>query len=288
MKYSILSNGTLVDEYLLKQFETGKRRLRLNYIQISIDGSSAEINNLSRPKSFERAINGLKLLKEAKFPVTAPVTINRYDLFDLENIAILLLDEIGLQSFGTNEAMPMGAGCRNMEQVTLTSKEMKEAMQILDRLQTRYPGRITDQAGPIAKRLMYDEMEHARKTGNKPSRWEMGYLTSCGCVYSRIDVLHDGTIVPCHILSNLTLGNFTHDSLQEIWLNHSTMQALRMRKFIPMQQVAGCVECDWASYCNGSCPGMAYEMTGDFNQANPQDCYKRFQLETERNNDFKG
>ena len=59
MRYNILSNGTLIDEKLLKKFEIGKRRLRLDYIQVSIDGSRAEIHNNSRPGSFDKAIRGL-------------------------------------------------------------------------------------------------------------------------------------------------------------------------------------------------------------------------------------
>jgi sulfatase maturation enzyme AslB (radical SAM superfamily) len=43
-----------------------------------------------------------------------------------------------------------------------------------------------------------------------------------------------------------------------------------------MSEVPGCEDCDWAPYCNGSCPGLAYEMTGDFNRANPHDCYRSF------------
>jgi len=113
MRYSVLSNGTLIDERTLAQFQVGKRRLRLNYVQVSIDGSRAEIHDRSRPNSFGRAVRGLRLLKEAGLPAAVRVTINRHNLHDLENVAHLLLDEIGLPSFGTNEAMPIGSGCRN-------------------------------------------------------------------------------------------------------------------------------------------------------------------------------
>lgn len=45
MRYSLLSNGTLITEDTLEAFDEGKRRLRLDSIQISIDGSCAEIHN---------------------------------------------------------------------------------------------------------------------------------------------------------------------------------------------------------------------------------------------------
>ena len=100
-------------------------------------------------------------------------------------------------------------------------------------------------------------------------------------MFSKIDILHDGTIVPCHILHGLTLGNVRTDSLGEIWRTHPTLEALRTRRTVPMRDVPGCEGCEWAPYCNGGCPGVAYELTGDFNQANQQDCYRRFLLETE-------
>jgi SynChlorMet cassette radical SAM/SPASM protein ScmE len=281
MRYNILSNGTLIDERMLARFEEGKRRLRLDYIQISIDGSCAEVHNQSRPGSFDRALRGLRLLKEAGFPVMVRTTINRHNLHDLEKIAHLLLDEIGLASFATNEADLIGAGCQNQGQIALTAAEVQEAMETLARLGERYPGRLSAQAGPQAKRQMYAEMEHARRTGEKAARWTMGYLSSCGGMFSKIDVLHDGTIVPCHILHGLGLGNVKSDSLGEIWRAHPTLRALRERRTIPMDQVPGCEDCEWAPYCNGGCPGVPYELTGDFNRASVQDCYRRFLRERE-------
>jgi SynChlorMet cassette radical SAM/SPASM protein ScmE len=280
MRYNLLSNGTLIDEKMLAKFEQGKRRLRLDYIQVSIDGSTANIHDLSRPGSFAKAIRGLKLLKEAGFPVTVRVTINRHNLGDLENIAKLLLEDIGLNSFGTNEAMPIGSGCRSNANMALSSMEKMQAMAAIGRLQRRYPGRLNAQAGPQAKRKAYAEMVHARRTGEKSQRWTMGYLTSCGCVFSKIDVLHDGSIVPCCMLPDLVLGNITTDSLLDVWHNHPTMQALRERRGIPMSDVPGCEACEWNLYCNGSCPGLAHQLTGDFNRANPEDCFKNFLKET--------
>lgn len=280
MRYNILSNGTLIDENLLEKFEQGKRRLRLDYIQVSIDGSKAEIHDQSRPNSFERAICGLRLLKEAGFPIAVRTTINHANLHDLENIAELLLEDIGVNSFGTNEAMPIGSGCRSDSGMALNSKEKLQAMAIIGRLQRRYPGRLSAQAGPQAKRKMYAEMVHAQRTGEMATSWKMGYLSACGCVFSKIDILHDGSIVPCCMLSGLVIGNIANESLQTIWESHPTMRALRERRAILMSEVQGCEACEWSRYCNGSCPGIAHQLTGDFNRANPEDCLKSFLKET--------
>lgn len=281
MRYQLLTNGTLITEKTINQFAIGKRRHRLDSIQVSIDGSTAEIHDRSRPNSFNRAVRGLKLLKEAGFPVTARVTVNHHNLNDLRDVAKLLLDDIGMASFSTNEAFHMGAGCHVSEEIGLSSLEKLRAMQVFDELLEQYPGRITATAGPVAKRVSYAEMEYARKTGEKTSRWEMGKLTGCGCVFSRISILHDGTVVPCHVLGEARLGNIADVSIDTLWHQHPVMNALRKRREIPMKRVPGCETCEWNEYCNGSCPGIAVQATGDFNRANPEDCYRKFLFETE-------
>jgi len=280
MRYNILSNGTLINEKIITQFAKGKRRIRLDNIQISIDGSCAEIHNKSRPNSFEKAVKAIRLLIESGYPVVVRTTINKYNLYDLENIAFLLLEDIGLRSFSTNGAMPIGSGCTNEKSITLNSRETLEAMRIIDKLQKRYPDRLTSQSGPQAKLKMYAEMEEAKKNGKRPEHRLRGYLTACGCVFSKIDILHDGTVVPCCMLPDLKLGNVLKDSIRDIWQNHPIMWEIRERRKIPMRDVPGCEGCEWIPYCNGGCPGLAHQLTGDFNRANPQDCYREFRKET--------
>ena len=57
MRYSLLSNGTLVDDAIVARLL--ERRTRLDSVQISIDGSCAEIHDASRGRGiFERRCAG--------------------------------------------------------------------------------------------------------------------------------------------------------------------------------------------------------------------------------------
>lgn len=281
MRYSILSNGTLLDDALLERFEEGKRRVRLDTIQVSIDGSTAKVHDANRPRSFDRAIAGLRRLVARKLPASVRVTISQANLEDLEGIAKLLLEDVGVPAISTNEATAIGSGCENRPTLALTSAQQVQAMEALEDLQRRYPGRLKAQAGPQAKRVMFQEMEHAKRTGEAPTRREMGRLTGCGCVFSRIDILHDGTIVPCHMLHALALGNIRQDSLTDVWQHHPILRAMRERRAISMLDVEGCGNCEWAPFCNGSCPAPAFEVFGRLDRANPHDCYRRFLSELE-------
>jgi SynChlorMet cassette radical SAM/SPASM protein ScmE len=273
MRYSLLSNGTLITESVLAQFEIGKRRLRLDSIQVSIDGSCAEIHDQSRPNSFTRALRGLRLLKQAGFPVTVRVTINQHNVNDLENIARLLLEDVGLPSFSTNEAFPMGAGKCTGESVILTRAQRQQAIDTLRALKERYDGRIGASAGPLALAEQFDDIAArlARGETEMPGR---GYLTSCGGVFSKLDIQHDGTIVPCHLLPQLRMGVIGEVDLLDVWRHHPAINQVRERRTIPIRALSTCQDCRYAGFCSGGCPGTVMIQTGELNARDPMSCYR--------------
>jgi SynChlorMet cassette radical SAM/SPASM protein ScmE len=273
MRYSLLTNGTLITQDVIAKFEAGKRRVRLDYIQVSIDGSQAEIHNQSRPNSFSRALRGLRLLVEAGLPAAARITVNRYNVDDLENIAQLLIDDIGLSTVGTNEAFPCGIMERQPESAMLTPALRQRAMQALTALAARYNGRISAQAGPLVLARKFKEIDQALAAGQTgiPGR---GTLCGCNGAFSKMAILHDGTIVPCHLLHTLQMGTIGKDSLQHIWLKHPLINAVRQRRAIPLETLDTCKGCRYQGFCTGGCPGGAVFLTGELNARNPMDCYR--------------
>jgi len=276
MRYSILTNGTLITEDTLEEFAKGKRRLRLSSIQVSIDGSCAEIHDKSRPpKSFDRALRGLRLLKQANFPVTVRVTVNRANVNDLPNIARLLLEDVGLGGFSTNEADQMGSARCYGDSTVLTRSERKQAMETLTRLNQKYNGRISANAGPLAVASNFAEIEAARAQG-KTGMQGRGTLCSCGGVFNKLAILHDGTIVPCNMLPKLVMGIFGHQSLAEVWLSSPAINAVRYRRQIPIQSLPSCKDCTYAGFCAGGCPASVMAKFGRLNARDPLVCYRIF------------
>jgi SynChlorMet cassette radical SAM/SPASM protein ScmE len=102
---------------------------RCDGVQISIDGSMPATHDVFRGKgNFLRAIQGIRTLQKHHVHVSVRVTIHRQNVNDLEGIARLLLEEIGLPGFSTNSASFMGLCRRNAEQVQLTVAEHSLAM----------------------------------------------------------------------------------------------------------------------------------------------------------------
>ncbi len=177
MRFSILSNGTLVTDEMAAFL---KSTSRCNYVQVSIDGATAETHDICRGDgNFARAVNGLKILQKHGVNVAARVTIHRGNVRDLENVAKLLIEDFGLGGFGTNSASHLGLCRHNAEQVQLTAQERSLAMRELLKLAKTYNGAISATAGPLAEARGWNEMEQARREGREamPGR---GFLTGCG------------------------------------------------------------------------------------------------------------
>jgi SynChlorMet cassette radical SAM/SPASM protein ScmE len=273
MRFDILSNGTLItDDMASFLSSTG----RCNGVQVSIDGSSPSPHDAFRGKgNFARAIKGIEILRKNNVHVTVRVTIHRQNVTDLDGIASLLLEEIGLPSFSTNSATFFGLCRKNTDQVQLTAEERSIAMKTLIRLNRKYDNRINATAGPLAEARDWLIMEQARRNVEKtiPGR---GYLSGCGGPNTKLAVRADGVFVPCSQMSHVELGRINKDPLKEIWQNHQELKRLRERGNIPLSEFEFCKGCEYINYCTGNCPAVAYTITGDEYHPSPDACLRRF------------
>ncbi len=273
MRFAILSNGTLINEDIAKYI---KKTNRCDSVQVSIDGSCAEVHETGRGKgSFAKAVRGIRILQKHHIPVTVRVTIHRHNVHDLENTAHFLLEELELPGFSTNVAGYFGSCRKNAADVMLRIAERQMAMETLLQLEHKYNGRITAQAGPLADSRYWNRMEKARRT-DAAQFSNGGRLTGCGCPSSKIAVRPDGMIVPCTMLSHMELGRINQDSFEEVWQKNKTLHKLRTRHLIPLDSFTECAGCDYISYCTGNCPGLAYSLTGGVNQPSPDGCLQKF------------
>lgn len=273
MRFSVLSNGTLITDDLSAFLATTGR---CNSVQVSIDGSVDTTHDTFRGKgNFHKALSGLKSLMKHKLPTTVRVTIHRKNVHDLDNIARLLLEEVGLPSFSTNSASHLGLCRQNADQVMLTAEERTLAMETLLRLIQKYNGRISAQAGPLAEARGWLKMVEAKKQGldRLPNR---GYLTGCGGFMSKMAVRADGVMLSCNLLPAMELGRINRDDLGEVWRDHPKLNRFRNRRSIPLSDFEYCADCEYMSYCTGSCPALAYTLLNDPYQPSPEACLKRF------------
>ena len=273
MRFQLLTNGGPVTTQVARRLKaTG----RCNVVQVSLDGSRAEIHETLRGQgSFAPALNAIKILLGEGVPTTVRATIHVDNIEDLPVLADLLLDQIGLPSFSTNAISSLGSRAKYGDNLFLSPAMRLRAMHVLADLDARYPGRIQASAGPLGEWKMFHRMEAARRKGDAlPGR---GCLTGCGCIYNKLAVRADGAFIPCVTLPQMVLGYVGRDSIEHVWQNAPQLHALRERTHIPLTEFERCRECDYNRLCTGNCPGTAVSAGGDANQPAEEGCLALFQ-----------
>ncbi len=273
MRYNILSNGTMITREIAALLNSSGR---CDGVQVSIDSSIPTTHDVFRGEgSFHKAMEGIDHLRKHNVSVSVRVTIHRENVNDLEGIARLLLEDLGLPSFSTNSASFLGLCRKNTEEVQLTVSQRTLATKTLLALNKKYNGRIGATAGPLAEAKHWLIMEEARSKG-KDRISGGGYLTGCGGPMDHMAVRADGIMVPCNQLSHIELGRINRDDLKEVWQNHSEMTRLRQRRNIALSDFEFCRDCDYIPYCTGNCPALAYTLLGEDTHPSPDACLKKF------------
>ena len=273
MRFSVLSNGTLINDDIIEYLKSTKR---CNSFQVSIDGPGPDSHDRFRGDgSFNKALTGLRTLMKHDMPATVRVTIHKHNVNKLDEIAELLLDDVGLPSFSTNSASHVGLCRQNEADVQLSIDEYSYAMEKLLQLKKKYNGRLGAQAGPQASAEHWLKVEKAIADG-KESLDQCGFLRSCGGVFANMAVRSDGTMVPCTQINHIDLGKINQVDLKEVWTNHPELKRLRERRDMSLGDFEYCKGCKYMSYCRGGCPALAYNLTGDENKPSPDACYRAF------------
>lgn len=113
MKAELLSNGTLIERKNIKQIK--------NYVDkvgISLDGSSAKVNDQIRGKSFDKIMVAIDLLRKEKIPLALYVTICKLNIDDVRNI-LELAKSLEINNIRINEISLRGRAQKNRDKLAL-------------------------------------------------------------------------------------------------------------------------------------------------------------------------
>lgn len=273
MRFSLLTNGTLMtDDFAAFLANTG----RCNVVQVSLDGSNAQIHDSFRGQgTFDKVIKGINILKKHKLPVTIRVTLHKKNLTDLNNLTRMLVMELGMPGYSINSVYYSGLCSKNFNDIALNTEDRTTAIKTLSELDREYKGRIKGTSGPLIQARDWVKILKLKKDGSEGIPGG-GYLTACNGVFLKLSIRADGVIIPCNQLAHIELGKINQQSLRSIWEKHTELQRLRDRKKISLQTLKFCKTCEYVNFCTGSCPGVAYNITGKDDHPNPDDCLKKF------------
>jgi radical SAM protein with 4Fe4S-binding SPASM domain len=242
---TIISNGLAIDDNLISEL----KMIKPYAVGISLDGATAETHDSIRQVSgsFEKSMNGLKLLKENNIPVSVVTTIHKKNIKELPALRDLLLNK-GI-AWQIQIADSMG---RFPKDLHVSIKEFYSIGLFIASTRSQYS--VSELPVTGAHCIGYNSNVLPNVTISP--KW-MG----CQAGVSVLGIQSDGSVKGCLSLSDDYIeGNFKDRPISEIWNDPNAFSY--NRDFKTNYLGDGCSECKYGKRCRGGCMGVSIAEAG--------------------------
>ncbi len=254
IRITILTNGTLIDK---KAVESVKKMRFLAAVQVSVDGSNPSVHDWQRGEgSFDKAMNGVRLLMEEGLPVNLKAIINRHNIDDMENMIRMAMG-LGLGGMDFGDAVECGRAAVYANELVFEGETHRKMMETMFRLKKKYPR--FNLGGTLGQKvsMLCDFYANGRGKGAR------GTFSTCPAGFSMLSIRSDGKVVPCSAFWTLVCGDLGERSLKDIWENSQVLNEIRALADEALDKYKKeCADCDYLTYCNGGCRAAAYYSAG--------------------------
>lgn len=249
---ALATNGTLIDAAKAKQIhDSGVVR-----VSVSLDGATADVHDRMRqvPGAFDRALEGIRRLREQRVPFQINVTLTKHNAGQLEDVygLALSLGAVGLHIF---MLVPVGCGRELADTDMLSPREYEQNLQDVHALESRSQMQVKVTCGPHYERVKR-QLQIGTGAANPQSK---GCLAGLAVLF----VNHRGDVYPCGYLP-VQCGNILDRRLSHVW--DESKDLARMRDVAALE--GKCSLCGYKQVCGG-CRARAFAATGNYMAEEP-------------------
>lgn len=237
----VSTNGLGIDRDLAGRLS----RLKMLYLQVSLDGATEEVNDAIRGKgTFQKIVRAMDCLAAEGVPFSINTVLTRRSYPQLETLKAIAREYRAGQR--VSRFRPSGRG-RESKAWLGPSAEQLEAF--AEWLEAHDQVRTGDSFFCLTA-------ENRRRKG----------LDMCGAAKMTCCVSPGGEVYPCAFLQerDFLAGQVRHRSFKQIWDLADIFDRFRNL------DISSCHTCPRFDACRGGCPAMAYHSFGDINRPDPE------------------
>jgi len=237
----VSTNGMLIDDRLAKRLSA----YNMLYLQVSLDGATAEVNDRIRGKgTYRKILEAIDCFARqgVRFSINTVLTRTNYSQLDeLRKLANGYGSELRVSRF-----RPSGRAKGSREELAPHKDQLESFAHWLE-------GHDLVRTGDSFFCLT---SENRRRKG----------LDMCGAAKMTCCISPTGDIYPCAFLQEraFLVGNIREKTLKEMWDNSLVFAQFRNIN------VETCMTCARFETCRGGCPAMAYHTYHDINMPDPE------------------
>lgn len=264
LRMVMATNGTMLSPGILEGIKaSGIRR-----VSISLDAADEHQHDRFRkvPGAFKRAMEGIRLLKEAEIEFQINTTVTRHNVHDIEDILNMAV-RLGAASHHLFLLVPTGRAKEMVDQ-EVDAMEYEKLLNWFYHMRDKTSLHLKATCAPHYYRILRQE---AHVKGEKVNHETYGLdAVTRGCLggTSFCFISNLGIMQPCGYLE-LNCGDLKKSTFGSIWRNSEVFNQLR-----DFSAYKGkCGRCEYLRVCGG-CRARAFEATGDFLAEEPLCAYQ--------------
>ena len=230
MNLAVLTNGTLITPDLARRIAL----LRPLFVQVSLDGTGRTHDRIRGKGSYQSALRGIDMLKDAGIHVLVSFTAQTGNCGQLLPLAVICRSHKVDKLWFDRVVIPAEEDRANL---SLNTAQFRQLVKTASRLRKFTP-------------VKCDRALQFLECGGE-------HIYQCGAGQNLLIFLANGDIMPCRRLP-FVIGNLRDGELEEILNRSELMQSLRTAP-IPEK----CSACRYARQCRGGAKCVTYAQTGE-------------------------
>jgi len=264
---SLATNGTMLTKENVRKL----KQAQVNYVEVSIDGATAQTHDSFRgvTGAFEKAVAGLKNCVEANLCACIATTATKGNINEMPGI-LDLAEEIGAQRFTYFNFVPTGRGKMHYDQDLSPEEREKLMLYLLNRMSKGCKTTILTTAPQLARVALQCQgtrgtgevtlsMAHMQTARVSKKAVPLGdFIGGCGAGRLYCSLSPNGDVHPC-VFFPINVGSLKTSKFGEIWLKSNLFNELRDRRNLK----DACGKCRYTYICGG-CRARAYAYHNDY------------------------
>jgi pyrroloquinoline quinone biosynthesis protein E len=216
----------------------------LDHVQVSFQGDDRESSRMFADNdAFDHKLEVARWVRELDLALTVNVVLHRGNLDAVERI-IALAEELGADRLELANVQLHGFAFENRDALMPTLEQLEKARSVALAAKERLKGKMD---------VLFVKPDYFARTPR-----------ACmdGWAQRFVQVLPDGTVVPCHAattIRSLSFERVTEKPLADIWESSPAMNAFRGDAWMPEP----CRSCDRKAIDFGGCRCQAFALLGD-------------------------
>lgn len=239
ISFSILSNGTLINEDIAKKIKSHNPY----YVQVSLEGGKKINDYIRGTGTYEKIGKGIDNLKKYDIFTSISFTATSTNYKEFPKVVKYAVKH-KVDNVWSDRYIPLGDN--EDKSLTLNVEQTQEYLNIMNNEREK----LRNKRKNTTSISMYRALQF-QKTND--------FAYGCTAGDTLLTVMENGDLVPCRRMP-IVVGNLLKDNMYELYKNSKVLKELRLNK-IPDD----CSECEHSEMCHGGLKCLTYALYKELN-----------------------